>query len=194
MYRSKRFMTRDSIHVTKSFQVDRKHKMMRRDRERILNGTFAWSQSPDTLIRLDGGRYRAELFSYLTLAMPLALESESFTGMRFGHREADSLAYIYLDKPDTLMMVIGIDPRDHLIKSSEGIIRHGGRGFVFINRLSDYREHQGYWFPHHLVNISMGLEVARSRLTNVEVNVPFDHLEFVPRALRTPKVTNGSTG
>jgi hypothetical protein len=139
------------------------------------------------MIVLDHGRYKAELFSYLTLAMPLALKTERFDGIRYGRRTDDSLAYIYMDKQDTLMIVIGIDPRDSLIKSSEGIIRQEHSNFVFINYFADHRETDGFWFAHELTNISMGLEVAHSLLIDVVINPDVTETDFLPPVVVNPR-------
>ena len=185
VYRMKAFLKRDSLGIVKSFQRDRQYRIDRqtsvKDEVRILNHEKAWYQSRDTVLALDGGRYNAELFSYMTLAMPLAAKTERFDDIRYGQRPDDSLAYIYMEKNDTLMIVLGIDPRDHRIKSSEGLIRQGEASFVFINRFSDFRERNGYWFAHQMTNISMGLEVARSVLTRVEINPQFKESDFQPQ-------------
>jgi hypothetical protein len=132
---------------------------------------------------LDSGRYKAELFSYLTLAMPLAMRAERFDDIRYGTRDDDSLHYIYMKKRDSLTIVIGIDPIDHFIKSSEGVIQQEDASFVFINWLSDFQQTDGYWFPHALTNISMGLKVATSVLVNVEINPGLKDSEFAPGEL-----------
>lgn len=190
-YRMKAFLNKDSLDIVKSFANHRKYKISRRgpatNEVRILNHPNAWYQNRDTLIALDGGRYRAELFSYLTLAMPLASQTERFDDMRYGNRDGDSLSYIYMKKQDTLMIVIGIDPRDHLIKSSEGVIFQGEQHFVFINWFSGHREYDGYVFPLYLTNVSMGLEVAQSVVTKVEVNIGYDEKEFNPQPIIDPR-------
>jgi len=183
-YRMKPYLSSDSINVVKSIENDYKYKIVReqpgRYEERILNGEQAWFQSLDTMITVDSGRYKAELFSYLTLSLPLALKAERFDEIKFGTRSDDSLSYIYMVKRDTLMIVAGIDPRDGFIKSSEGVIWQGEGSFVFINYFSNFKKYDGYIFPEYLKNISMGLEVARSRLTDVKINVEFDENEFKP--------------
>ncbi len=114
-------MSRDSITVEKFFVRDRMYKIVRHRsdgiEERILNQNQAWYSGKDTLYALSSGRYNAELFSYLTLSMPLGIITESFDDSRFGHRTDDSLAYLYLKKPDSLMIVLGIDPSDYTIRS-----------------------------------------------------------------------------
>lgn len=181
-FKMKAIMNRDSIDVVKSFQRGTKYKIhvigQVTGEQRVLNGNRAWFANMDTLLVLYSGRYKSELFSYLTLSMPLGIKNERFDSIRYGSRDGDSLLYIYMEKQDTLMIVIGIDPEDHLIKSSEGIIRQGENNFVFINRFSEYRSYEGYLFPHELTNISMGLEVAQSVIYEVDVNVEFDEREF----------------
>ncbi|UCC78653.1 MAG: hypothetical protein JSW64_10255 [Candidatus Zixiibacteriota bacterium] len=183
-YRMKPYLSGDTIEVTKSFAADRKYKIVRdphgRYEERILNGARAWFQSLDTLMVIDSGRYKAELFSYLTLSLPLSLENERFDEVRYGTRSGDSLSYIYMVKQDTLMIIAGIDPEDGYIKSSEGIIWQGRGHFIFINYFSDFRNFDGYIFPGYLGNVSMGLEVARSRLEAVVVNEKIGEDEFNP--------------
>jgi len=190
-YRMKAFLNKDSLDIVKSFGNSRKYKISRHgpdtDEVRILNHPHAWYVNRDTLIVLDGGRYRAELFSYLTLAMPLAMQTERFDDIRYGNRDGDSLSYIYMKKQDTLMIVIGIDPRDSLIKSSEGVIYQEEQHFVFINWFSGHQEYDGYVFPRYLTNVSMGLEVARSAVTKVEINIGYDEKEFNPQPIIDPR-------
>ncbi len=189
--RMKAFLNRDSLDITKSFHRGRQYRINRvgpiNNETRILNGDRSWYQASDTLINLNDGRYRAELFSYLTLALPLAMKTERFDGIRVGLRDNDSLVYIYMRKKDSLTIVVGIDPHSYLIKSSEGIIEQGKDNFVFINHFSDHREYGGYVFPFQLTNISMGLEVARSIVTKVEINPEFAAGEFRPRRIINPR-------
>ncbi len=184
-YRAKTFLARDSLDVIRSFASGRRHSIHRKsataNKRRVLNRSDAWFDDGDTLIVLDDGRYKAELFSYLTLAMPLAITTERFDSIRYGTRDGDPVGYIYMTKNDSLMIVTGIDPADSLIKSSEGVIRQGEKGFTFINRFSDHEEHGGYWFPGKRVNISLGLEVSRSVLSSVEIAPAFAEDEFQPR-------------
>ena len=183
-YKMKAFLSTDSLDIIKSFQRGRKYKIYRTNKftteQRTLNGGRSWFQNSDTLIILDSGRYRAELFSYLTLTMPFGMINERFDDIRYGRRENDSLDYIYMEKQDTLKIILGIDPDDHLIKSSEGMVMQGESNFVFINYFSDFHDHDGYTFPHHITNVSMGLEVAKSILTNIEINPKFEESEFLP--------------
>ena len=166
--------------VAKSLERGRRYRVTAGGKDRILNGRKCWYQDPGQLMDMDGGRYRAELFSYLTLAMPLAAETENFTGIRYGKRADDPLDYLYFDKADSLMIILGLDAADHRIRTSTGIIRQDPGQYVFINEFSDYRLVEGFWFPHHLVNISMGLKVADSVLRKVLVNPGFTPDEFLP--------------
>ena len=173
-------MSKESFPVEKSFQVGRGYRYTRGEEERILNGTKCWYTKGDQVADMDGGRYRAELFSYLTLAMPLAAETERFDNVRFGKREDDPLSYLYFDKADSLLMVLGIDPETSRIMTTAGVIRQDEQRFTFINELADYRQVDGFWFPHSLVNISMGLKIAESVLDKVEVNPAFAKDTFLP--------------
>ena len=129
---------------------------------------------------LDGGRYNAELYSYLYIAMPLAVRTERFDQIRYGERPDDPLAYLYLEKQDSVMVILGIDRDTHLIRSAEGIVRQGEESYVFINRFDDYQEKDGYLFPGEVVTISLGLQVSKAKLTGVKVNPGFDDEEFKP--------------
>jgi hypothetical protein len=172
------------VEVNKLFQRDRKYTIIRKridgTEQRILNRDKAWFVGSDTMYVFEPVRYKSELFSYLTLAMPLAASTERFDDIRYGTRHADSLHYIYLDKKDTLMIILGIDPAEKVIKTSEGYIRKKDGGIVFINQFSDFREVDGYIFPYRLVNISMGLEVGKSTLVDIEINPEFDDNDFLP--------------
>jgi hypothetical protein len=182
-------MSNDSITVDKFFIRDRMYKIVRHRpggiEERIVNKSQAWFSGRDTVFALDGGRYNAELFSYLTLSMPLSVRTEPFSDVRYGHREDDPLAYLYMKKQDSLMIVLGIDPSDYTVKTSEGIVYQDTTTLVFINLFGDFDTFDGYLFPRSLVNISMGLEVARSRVTKIRVNPHLESNDFRPRPMRT---------
>ena len=60
------------------------------------------------------------------------------------------------------------------------MIRQDEQRFVFINYFDDYRQVEGFWFPHKLVNISMGLRVGESVLDQVQVNPAFGEKSFMP--------------
>lgn len=177
-------LSKDSTTVVKSYADDRRYKVSRRqidaEEQRILIHDSAWFVGRDTIFAMQKTRYCAELFSYLTLTLPKALYAEPFSAIRYGTRTRDSLVYIYCRKNDSLTMVVGIDPHDFSIVSSEGIIQGDSVQTVFVNKFSDFGLYDGFLFPRQLVNISMGLEVGRSHLTSVAVNPVFDMNEFTP--------------
>ncbi len=173
-------MAKESVPVVKTFQRGRRYRMVNGELQRILNGQECWYTKGDQVAEMDGGRYRAELFSYLTLAMPLAAETERFDEIKFGKRDDDPLSYLYFDKADSLLVILGIDTESHLIKTTTGLIRQDDKHFVFIHELDDYRQVEGFWFPHRLGNISMGLRVGESVLDKVEVNPAFGEKTFLP--------------
>lgn len=170
--------------LTKSVASDRRHRihLQRSDhyQTRILNGRQAWFQNPDTVIALDSMRYKAEIFSYLVLSLPGDIETEPFSGRRFGTRTDDPLQYLYLDKTDSLLLVVGVDPSDYTIRVVEGVVRQGKQHMIFVNKFSDYKKVDGYLFAHHLENISMGLKVGEAALEDLEVNPDFPPSEFRP--------------
>ena len=177
-------MSSDSVNVIKSFDRNYKYKIVKEDSQknetRIFNGASAWFENTDTVMVIDSGRYKSEYFSFLTLSMPFGMKNIEFNQIRYGVRDEDPLSYIYMEKSDTLMIILGIDPTDHFIKSSEGIVYQGENNFVFINKFDDFKKVNGYYFPFDLINISMGLEVARSRLSEVIVNGDIKENYFRP--------------
>lgn len=183
-YAMQSFLVKDDLKVEKFYDQNHRYKIIKYGKSnvetRILNQAQAWYTGRDTTIVWDGGKYRAELFSYLTLSMPLGIKTESFSETRYGTRDDDSLSYIYMKKHDSLMIVIGIGPTDKVIVTSEGIIYQDSSNFVFVNRFSEFEKQNGYIFAGKLVNISMGLEVARSKLVAVEINPLFEDKLFKP--------------
>ena len=173
-----------SVHVTRPVGVDRRHRIEvdqpEREEVRILHGREAWTYVGDAAVSLDGMRYKAELFSNLVLNLPLSLKSEPYSDRRIGHRDGDSLAYLYLDKADSLLLVVGIDPRSHLIMRAEGIIKHEKNRMVFVNLFSDHRKVDGYLMPHALTNISMGMNVGESVMEDAQINGAFSDPVFEP--------------
>jgi hypothetical protein len=175
----------DSVDVVKTAAFERKY-IVERQRSRgierrILNGSAAWLQTSDTLVELGSGRYKAELFSYLVMAMPLAAVTEPFSETRYGRRSGDSLDYIYLRKDDSLIVALGLDTANHLVKKAEGVILEGDGRLVFINYFFDHEKHKGYLFPGRMINISMGLRVGESRLHEALINSEEGDSVFLPR-------------
>ena len=146
-----------------------------------------WFQTPDTVIELSGARYNAEFFSYLVMAMPLALVTERFDQIKYGRRaDIDSLDFLYLSKADTMLLVIGIDPDDHLVKHVEGVVTQGDSQFAFVNHFAGYQEYDGYILPTRMTNISMGLRVGESTLEKAEINPNIGEDLFAPRKATRP--------
>jgi hypothetical protein len=125
-------------------------------------------------------RYKAEVYSNLVLNLPACIDTEPFSERRYGTRTDDSLQYLYLDKADSVLLIVAIDPSDYTIRVVEGVIRHGDRRMIFVNKLSDYRKVRGYLFPHSLINISMGLKVSDATIKELELNPEFPASEFRP--------------
>lgn len=186
-YSMEAFLSNTKLEVDKFFSQDRKYKIIRHQEpsseSRILNGTDSWFIGRDTTIVIYSGKYKAELFSYLTLSMPLGIKTEPFSEIKYGTRENDSLSYLYMKKNDSLLIILGIDNKTNFIKYVEGIIYQDASTFVFVNKLDDFRKVDGYFFPHSLVNVSLGLEVARSVVTNIEINPIFKEIEFEPESV-----------
>lgn len=179
----------DTIDVIKTIKFNRQYKVEVHKPDnfemRIINGNDAWHQNKDTVIFLDQGRYKAELFSYLVLAMPLAAVNERFDEIRYGNRgEGDPMSYLYFQKDDSLMMVVGIDRQDKYIKNIEGVIRQGESNFIFVNRFTAFFNHDDWIFPHQMINISMGLTVGESFLKEIEINPTIEINEFAPNPSR----------
>lgn len=185
-WRMVEMMSSDSVDIIRTAETGRRYKIEKNRpngfEARMINGNRAWFQNADTTIELNSGRYKAELFSYLVISMPQAMKTERFDEMRYGRREGDSLHYIYMDKHDSLVIIIGIDPDSYMIRKAEGLIRQESATFVFINHFDDYRDHEGYIFPHYLENVSMGLTVGKSSLKSVRVNIDTDESDYLPNS------------
>jgi hypothetical protein len=178
-------MAADSSDIEKIAMHPRKYRIIHThsggDKEiRIINGDEGWYSRADTTTVIDRGRYKSELFSYLTLSMPLALKNEHFSEIKYGTREGDSLEYIYALKTDSVMIILGIDKDDYFIKKSEGQIYQDDSKFVFINHFNNYREYDGYFFPERSSNVSMGLTVGESILIGIEINIDLPESKFLP--------------
>lgn len=177
-------MSHDSITVIKTYAPGRQYRIKRYDtrgtEQRLLAGDTAYLIRRDSVQALQPLRYKAELFSYLMLNMPAALQEERFDAIRYGRRAGDSLEYLYALKNDSLLIALGIDPEKHTISKAEGMIIQDTSRIVFINLLGGYRHINGQLVPTSLINISMGLEVGRSRLVDVDFTPQFDEKEFRP--------------
>jgi hypothetical protein len=83
------------VPIVRSYGPDRRHRIeVQRPGAkeiRILHGQAAWMSSHDTVIVIDQMRYKAELFTYLALGLPLSIETEPFAQRRWGRRADDSL-------------------------------------------------------------------------------------------------------
>lgn len=172
------------VTTTKVWSTDRRlmySKITGQPTTRYLNGQESWLIKKGEIQPASKQRYTAELYSWLVLALPLAIEKESFNGTRYGQGENDSFEYLYLLKTDSLMIVLGIDSEDHLIKSCEGIVYGKESRTVFKNLFSDFREVQGYVFPHRIQNFSMGLDMGALILKDVEINPTLPENLFQPK-------------
>ena len=85
-----------------------------------------------------------------------------------------------------VLVVIGIDPNDHLIKKAEGVISHTGMILTFANLFDKFEKVDGYIFPHRLTNVVMGTMVGESYLLEVEINPAIPDDFFVPTRYRDP--------
>ncbi|MDH3891896.1 MAG: hypothetical protein OEV49_12505 [candidate division Zixibacteria bacterium] len=171
------------VKVTKVWSSDRRLKYSKlavQPVSRFLNGQECWLIVKGQVQPASTQRYVAELYSYLVLALPLAIEQESFNGTRHGLRDDDSLEYLYLLKTDSLMIVLGVDTDEHLIKSAEGVVYGEGSRTIFKNLFSDFREVQGYTFPHRIHNFSMGLDMGALILKDVQINPTLPENLFRP--------------
>jgi hypothetical protein len=186
-WRMKTLMSVDSLTVIKTTGGNRRYKIERQSasgaEHRIINGSLAWFESADTLIELSQSRLKAELFSYLVMNMPLTASQEQFSEIRYGHRAESQYHYFYMLKPDTMMLVMGVSPRDYFVHTTEGVIFQDENKIVFMNRFSHFKHHEGYVFPHAMSNVSMGLQVGQSVLRDVVVNPPLKDSDFRPSGL-----------
>ena len=167
--------------TSKSFQLGRRYKVVQDGRERILNGGDCWVQDKDQTWKMDDFRYRAELFSYLVLAMPYAAETEHFDQVRFSRDQEQGLGLFYFVKTDSLMIIMGVDTSDHLVKATTGVLPNGENTMVFVNKFDDFRAVDGFLFPHKLTNYSLGMMMGENVLEKAEVNPVFPATEFLPR-------------
>lgn len=181
----------DTMTIEKNFSRDHRYRIIRKSNSeyeaRNMVDSKASVSRGDSVVAVNDIRYRSEMFSYLTLAMPLAIQNEPFTEIRFGKREGDSLNYLYLLKKDTLMLVLGINPESYMMEKYEGIIYGTSSRIVFMNQLSDFRTVDGYTFPHSVVFISLWMEVGRAFVTDIELNPNFSPDDF---RLSTPEKSN----
>lgn len=171
----------EPVEVVKSFQRGRKYRTVKGIDTRLINNLSCWYEHEDQVAELDGTRYRAELFSYLTLMMPMAAKTERFDSIRHGKRDNDPLDYLYFVKTDSLMIILGIDPEEHLIRSSTGIIPQGDMNFTYINEFSNFSNFDGFIFPGKITYFSLGMRVGNSVIREVEINPTFNDNEFLPR-------------
>ncbi len=167
--------------VVKTVQRGRKYRTIKGIDTRLINDLTCWYEHEDQVAELNDTRYRAELFSYLTLTMPYTAKTERFDSIRYGKEDGDPLDYLYFAKTDSLMIILGVDPESHLIKKSTGVIPQGDMNFVYINEFSDFKDHEGFIFPNQTVFYSLGMRVGQSTVQQVEINPVFKANEFLPR-------------
>jgi len=170
--------------VEKFFSRDRRYKIQEGDKERMINGSTCWVQSATDSWEMEGFRYRAELYSYLVLAMPFAAKTEHFDEVKYSRGEVDNLGIFYFVKTDSLMITMGVDTANHTIQSTTGILTEDEKTMVYINKFDDYRLVEGFLFPHQLTNYSLGMKMGELFLEGVEINPEFPDSVFLPRADR----------
>ncbi len=167
--------------VVKTIQRGRKYRTAKGTDTRLINDRTCWYEHEDQVAELNDTRYRAELFSYLTLTMPYTAKTERFDSVRYGKQDGDSLDYLYFAKTDSLMIILGIDPESHLIKKSTGVIPQDDINFIYINEFSGFKEYDGFVFPSQTVFYSLGMRVGQTTVQELEINPVFDATEFLPR-------------
>lgn len=168
-------LSREATEVTKHWATGRLYKTTKQGttgffKQRVLNKAKSWRVVRDSVASVEGEGYNSQLFSYLVLSMPLAITTEPFSGVKYGRRDADSLAYIYMKKDDSLMVIVGINPENKMIESAEGVIYNATGASVYINNFSDFKKIDGYLLPHKIVYTSLGMEVGRSMLESAVIN------------------------
>lgn len=184
IYQSESALLNNTQEITKYFQKDKKHKTIITEngnlvKERIFNNYKAWDKTPESTQEIILQEYKKEYFEYILQLMPLGINDESFSGIRYGKRDDDNLEYVYLKKDDTLMTILGINHEDFLIKKIEGVVIQDDRRYVFIYLFSDFKDFQGYTFPSKRKYVSMGLEVSDAELVSVEINPILQENEFL---------------
>jgi hypothetical protein len=172
----------DAGKIMKFFGPHRRYKVIEGDKERIINGDRCWVQDADQTWEMDDFRYRAELYSYLVLGMPLVAETESFDEVRFSEGKEEDLGLFYFVKTDSLMIILGVDKEDHLIKSTTGVLPAGEKTLVFVNKFDNFRTVDGFLFPHKLTNYSLGMKMGELDLEKMSVNPEFSESVFLPRS------------
>ena len=170
--------------ITKLYQKDLKHKNVNtspvnQTKIRIINGNKGWYQTGTLTGELTPRQYKNELFSFYAASAPAIMQSNFFSEIKYGTRTDDSLEYIYMLKPDTMMFILGIDPKDYFIKYIEGVIYKDSNSYVTINRLSNIQKSKNYYFPQNITYISMGMEVGNYKLSEVEINPTFKEEDFL---------------
>ena len=168
--------------IVKSFHRGRRYKVIQGNKVRILNGEKCWVENKEQTWEMDDFRYRAELYSYLVLGMPYAAEKENFDEVRFSTGEDDNLGLFFFVKTDSLMIIMGVDTADHLIKSTTGVLPAGEKPLVFVNKFDDFRNVEGFIFPHKLINYSLGMKMGEHVLDEIIINPDFPEAEFLPRS------------
>lgn len=172
------------VPVEKSFSRGRQYRITNFLKEgtetRILSGSTSWFVGRDTVVEMQDLRTRIELFRYFALSMPLGLETEKASSVKYGLRANDSLGFFYMKMPDSMMVVVGIHSTDHTVRSVEGILEKNGKPYVYSVSYSDFKETDGYLFPYTSTTFSLGLKVADSRIKELEINPSFGPDEFKP--------------
>jgi hypothetical protein len=171
----------NKVAFVKSFRSDRRYKVVEGDKERILNGENCWVQNAEKTWKMDDFRYRAELYSYLVLGMPLAAERENFEEIRFSDNKEDDHGLFYFTKTDSMMIIMSVDKTEHFINSTTGILPDDSNQIVFMNKFDDFRKVEGFVFPHKWVNYSLGMKMGEYVLDAISVNPDIPDAEFLPR-------------
>ena len=165
--------------VVKSFARGRRYNVTRGDNERMIDGQKCWVGNGDQAKEMDDFRYRAELFSYLTLTMPLAGELEHFDDIRYGAGEDENLDYFFFSKNDSMLVVLGVDRDKHLIRNVAGLLpQEDESDIIYVNEFADFKTVEGIVFPHKVTHISLGMDLGHILLQQVDFNPDFAADEF----------------
>lgn len=174
-WRLKATLKKDSIDVTKTWSINGKHRtdLIHSDGKRIsrfMINDSVWHESPDSVYVMDRNRTILEEFHYLNTSLPIYLTDFDSSEIRYGQRPGDSLEYLYIQIENELVVSIGIDPKTHLIVSSEGAVVDQELRLVYLYKYSEHTPTNGFPFPHRTIFVSMGFKTGESYLVDVEIN------------------------
>lgn len=150
---------------------------------RLLDGTEGWRERGTGMQPVSGMLLTAMVLQAARADLPWILDAHRGVVRVVGpvERGEQTLIGLEIAMGPTMLFRAYVDPDTHYVVESLGILVAGGRSVMFETRYSDFRQVEGFVFPHAEENFASGTRTGSTRVTRIEINPPLSPEAFRPR-------------